>query len=152
MIKSISIALLMLLQPSGFTSPRGHSGALTIDLTDKHPLITRDIGDNLLLRVVKVSSARGGDFGWDIEVVRKPYDPDISENLLYHSRQWHGPYPSQVEAWQVSQKYFPNERELGVRGYAVSVRISLVEPVVKGSGSEAQFTSGAVKISWEQRR
>lgn len=152
MIKSISIVVLLLFQPFGFTSPRIHSGTLTLDLTDKQPVITRDIGDNLLLRVVKVSSAQGGDFGWDIEVVRKPYDPNSSENLLYHSRQWHGPYPSQVEAWQVSQRYFPNERELSVRGYAVTVRISLVEPVVTGSGSEAQFTSGAVKIGWEQRR
>ncbi len=44
------------------------------------------------------------------------------------------------------------EGELNVRGYAVSVRINLVGPVVKGAGSEAQFTSDAFKISWEQRR
>ena len=116
-------------------------GALTFDVTDKRKVITKNIDRDLLLRVEKVGS------GWDVKAVRKPYNPNSSHNLLYHSREWHGPYPSQVEAWQVTERYFPNVRELNVRGYSYLVKIALINPIVENGG----FVSGTIRISWKRK-
>jgi hypothetical protein len=120
--------------------------ALSFSLTDGREVITQDINENLLLRVIKDSS--GG--GWDIRVVNKPSNIN-SENLLYHSVDWHGPYPSQIYAWQVVEKYFPNERQLHVRGYDYDVKISLKNTVTDGQGRNARFVSGSVYILWKRK-
>jgi hypothetical protein len=115
---------------------------------DKREVITRSIDKELLLRIERADRLAQEPVGWDIQVVRKPFAVD-SSNLLYHSVEWHGPYPSQVEAWHVARKYFPNERELEVRGYPYQVKIILINPIVAGDGSS--FVSGEIKIIWKRK-
>lgn len=122
-------------------------GALTFEVTDGRRIITREMGRNLLLRVVKEKSVGQEHYGWRVEVVRQPYRRS-SRNLLYHSRRTLGAHPSQVYAWHVTNAEFPNERELDVWGYPVAVRVTLINPATEGEGTNGQFVSGTIKITW----
>lgn len=132
-------------------SAQGRGGALSFGVTDARKVIVRDMGRGLLLRVVKESSASQRHFGWSVEVVRKPYRR-TSRNLLFSRGETHGAHPSQVFAWHVSEREFPAERELDVRGYPVTVRIELLDPVVEGEGAERRFASGEIRITWGRRQ
>ena len=150
-MKKALLAILAVLLVNGLTpeaTPRHAGGSLTFDVADKQLAITRRITKDLLLRVERWDSVAPENFGWDIQVVRKPFTEN-STNLLYHSTQWHGPYPSQVCAWHVAKKYFSNERELEVRGYPYEVKIMLVNPVVASEGPS--FLSGKIKIVWKRK-
>jgi hypothetical protein len=149
-MKKALLAIFAVLLLNGLTpeaTPR-HGGSLRFALADKHAVITRRINKDLLLRLERWDSVGPENFGWDIQVVRKPF-AEASSNLLYHSTEWHGPYPSQVCAWHVAKRYFPNERELAVRGYPYEVKIILVNPVVAGDGST--FVSGEINIVWKRK-
>jgi hypothetical protein len=127
------------------------SGLLTFGVTDGREVITRDLGRGLLLRVVKERSVSREHFGWRVEVVPRPYRRS-SRNLLYESRHTHGAHPSQVYAWHVTSRHFPNDRELDVRGHAITVRVELINPVAEGDGPDARFVSGEIRVSWRPRR
>lgn len=124
--------------------------ALTFGVTDGRRIITREMGDRLLLRVVKERSVAAEHFGWRVEVVRKPYRRD-SRNLLYHSRRTLGAHPSQVYAWHVTSGEFPNVRELDVLGRPVRVRVELINAVAEGGGPDAKFVSGEIRITWGRK-
>jgi hypothetical protein len=126
-------------------------GTLAFDVTDVRRVITRDMGGNLLLRVVKEKSVSREHFGWRVEVVRKPSRPS-SRNLLYHSRRTLGAHPTQVYAWHVADGHFPNVRELEVRGRSLKVRVELLEPFVEGNGADAGFVSGQIRLTWGRRQ
>lgn len=125
-------------------------GEVVFGVTDARKVITREMGGNLLLRVVKESSAGQEHFGWRVEVVRKPYRRG-ARNLLYHSRRTLGAHPSQVYAWHVTTNHFPNERELEVWGRPVAVRVELLNPVAEGTGPEGRFVSGDIRITWGRK-
>jgi hypothetical protein len=125
-------------------------GVLAFDVTDGRKVITRDMGRGLLLRVVKERSVSQEHYGWRVEVVRKPYRSS-SRNLLYHSRRTLGAHPSQVYAWHVTSGEFPNERALEVWGYPFTVKVTLINPVAEGTGSDGRFVSGTLKITWERK-
>jgi len=144
----LAVLAVLLLNGLHLEGKQKHGGSLTFDVRDKREVITRSIDKHLLLRVERADKLAQEPVGWDIQVVRKPFDVN-SGNLLYHSREWHGPYPSQVEAWHVADRYFPNERELEVRGYPYELRIILINPVVAGDGSS--FVSGEIKIIWKRK-
>ena len=128
----------------------GRGGTLSFDVTDARSVITRDMGGNLLLRAVKEKSVSQEHYGWRVEVVRKPYRRS-SRNLLYHSRRTLGAHPSQVYGWHVASGEFPNERELDVWGHPVTVKLTLLNPTVRGAGPDAAFVSGTLKITWGRR-
>ena len=115
------------------------------------PILRLPVVGCVIIQTVKDSSISQHNFGWDVQVIQKPFDGKSSSNLLYHSLEWHGPYPSQVDAWHVTEKYFQNERELDVRGYPYRLKIVLVNPVVEGTGSDTRFVSGRVKVSWRRK-
>lgn len=124
---------------------------ISINLTDKQKLFTRDIGKELLLRVVKDSSVSQEHFCWNVEVVRKPYDEN-STNLIYTNKTGTTADPSQICAWQISEQYFPNEREIEVRGYPYTIKISLVQPKAEGKEADSRFTSGSLEITWTREQ
>jgi len=142
----------LLLHGQSLEAKQKPSGTLSFSVVDKRKVLIHDIDKILLLRIVKESSVKQENFGWDVQVVRKPFDKTSSLNLLYHSVEWHGPYPSQVFAWHVADRYFRNERELEVRGYSYKLRIVLIKPVVEGTGPDTRFVSGTVKIFWQRNR
>ena len=147
----LSIFILMLL--FGFQNIKAQnnqSNTLLIDVTSNQKVISRSIDKNLLLRVVKESSASQKNFGWRLEVVRKPYRIN-SANLVYHKKMATRSAPSQIYAWHISDNYFPNEREIKVRGYRFVVKIELINCQTEGSGPDGRFISGKLKVSWHSK-
>lgn len=142
---SVLLSSLLLISRNAVAENRPDE-SLSFSLTDKREIITHDISDDLLLRVIKDRSGAG----WDVWVDKKPFDKK-TPNLLYHSLDWHGPYPSQIYAWQIVEKYFPNERRLQIRGYPYDVIIVLTNAAIDGQGHDSRFVSGNVTISWERK-
>jgi hypothetical protein len=126
------------------------SGSVSVSLTDKRKIITRSINKNLLLRVVKDSSIKHKHFGWLVEVVRQPYRRN-SRNLIYTNPAGVGADPSQIYAWHITENEFPNEREIKVRGYPYSVKISLINGKTAGNREDARFVSGTLQINWRRQ-
>ncbi len=132
---------------SGAHIARQAPQSLTIDLVDTRDTVSRAIDSTLVLRLQN-ASVDGKHQGWDVEVFKHPVT-DKSQNLIHYAA--HGPDPSDVEAWQVAEKYYPNERTVDVKIYPVAVTISLIDPKISGTGSDAQFTSGSLRVSWKRR-
>ncbi len=84
----LAISLLACLQTASASDAL--QGMLTIDVMDPRSEVTQNINDRLLLRLKSE-----GDHEWEIQVIKRP-SAEFPENLLYHSDQWHGPYPTQV--------------------------------------------------------
>lgn len=126
----------------------GHT--ISLRVTEPRNVISRDIGDGLVLRLIKESSVNREHFGWRLEVARKPYRKN-SSNLLYQNKAGRGADQSQVYAWHIAEQHFPNERALRVRGYPYTVRVVLVACQVEGRGPDAGFISGEMRISWERQ-
>jgi hypothetical protein len=143
LLAPVGAALLGLSQPR-----RGESSAIMIDLLDDRRVVSQVMTPQLLLRLENVS-AGNERWGWEVQVLRRPVSID-SRNLIHQTP--HGPGPSDVLAWQVAENSFPNERLVDVKGYPITVRIQLIEPRVSGKGADALFTSGRLRVSWEQRR
>lgn len=147
----VSLSLLLFLMGQQAVKAQRLDDTISLSVTSGQKVITRNLGQGLVLRVVKESSVRQEHFGWRLEVVRRPYRP-TSNNLLYQNRAGHGADPSQVYAWHVSERHFPNKRVLRVRGYPYTVRVELVNCTVEGKGPEAGFVSGEMRVSWARRR
>ena len=118
--------------------------ALRFAVTDTTPLFEQPLDSSLLLRVERVPP-----YGWIVRVVRRGAGSD-QPNLLYHSHQWHGPYPTQVFAWSFQQHYFPDERVLPVYGYPYEVRVRLLDCRATGSGASAVFEAGTIEVAWRR--
>jgi hypothetical protein len=117
---------------------------LVLAIMDTVPSVERRIAPELRLEVRKE-----GD-GW--EVAATATADTLAENLLYHSREWHGPYPTQVYAWSEAAHYFGDgERALPVRGYPWMVRLRCDGCKTVGTGETARFIAGVLRIRWERR-
>ena len=141
------IYLLMIICAVQIASVAAQTNGITINLTSGKKVYTRSIDKTLSLRIVKDSSVENKDFGWLVEVVKKPYRK-TSENLVYQNETGTTADASQIYAWHISSGEFPNERELNVKNYPYAIKISLVEPKTAGEGPDAKFLSGKLKISW----
>jgi len=106
------------------------------------------IAKDLTLEVRRLPDA-DGSIGWDV-VVRD--NRRLSEgNLLYHSRDWHGPYPTMIEPWMVRDHYFPASNDFNVRGYPWRVMLECRNCAVEGSGEVTRLTRGTIRVSWRRR-
>lgn len=123
------------------------TGEIKIDLIAEQKVFETDLGNNLVLRVVKDSSVKHRDFGWILEVVQKPYRRN-SRNLIYTNPTGTTADKSQIYAWHVAGGEFPNQRVLIVKGHSHKIKIKLINPGVRGVGEDARFVSGKLKISW----
>ena len=128
-------------------SAQEHSnGTLALDVMDPRPEVTQAIDDRLLLRVHSQ-----GDHDWEVQVVERPLR-EFPENLLYHSSEWHGPYPTQVFAWNVAERRFPEERWLCVRNHPYEVAVRLANMATDGAGPDARFVHGTIEVAWFHRQ
>ena len=125
--------------------------SLTFNLTDNRKVITRNVNKDLLLRIIKDSSVSQKDFGWLVEVVRRPPRKN-SRNLIYTNALGVGADPSQVMAWQVGDSTFPSNRRVQVRGFPYVVNIVLIAPRAEGKASDSYFLTGKLKISWKRQK
>jgi hypothetical protein len=140
----LAVSLLACLQTASAGDPL--HGMLTIDVMDPRSEVTQNINDRLLLRLKSE-----GDHEWEVQVIKRP-SAEFPENLLYHSDQWHGPYPTQVFAWHVSSQYFPNERWLCVREHPYEVMVRLKDVETHGVGQDIYFVRGKIEVEWFQRQ
>lgn len=153
MHNALLISCFLILFPGGLQTLSGQKpgNRIYLNVTDERKVISRNIGQGLLLRAVKESSVTHRHFGWRLEVVRSPYRR-TARNLLYRNRAGHGADQSQVYAWHIAEGHFPNERELRVKGYPYTVRVALVDCRVEGKGADARFVSGEMRLTWERHR
>jgi hypothetical protein len=139
-------AILALCPLSGaFAANSQPDGMFDLPLPYRGDEIRKQINDKLVL----VASPES-DEGLEIEVVDPRGGPE-AVNLLYHSEEWHGPYPTQVYAWHVAKGYFPNSRWVCVRGFAVEVHITLKHPKVSKVASVPVFQNGKLIVAWFNR-
>ncbi len=118
--------------------------AFRFSVTDTTETMEHPLGPSLLLRV-----RREGSLGWTVSVVRRSSGL-YSRNLLYHSRLWHGPYPTDVMAWSYQSRRFPDERLLPVYGYPYEIRIRLIDCRTSGTGDDVVFEAGTIEVAWRR--
>lgn len=150
MKKSITTALLMVLvMLAGFDSQLAArpTGNFHVDLTDERRIFQTDFGTNMVLRVVKDSSVQHRDYGWILEVYRKPFR-NGARNLIYTNKTGTTADRSQFYAWQVNSREYPNYRVFLVGSTGQMIRAELIQPRVEGTGENARFVSGKLQISW----
>jgi hypothetical protein len=118
-------------------------GELRLAVTDTVSTVVRQITPNLRLEVRRESD------GWEVAVVSSA--DRRGDNLLYHSREWHGPYPTQVYPWLEATNFFGRAvRVLPVRGYPWVVQLSCEGCVMTGSGTSTQFAAGVLQVRWRR--
>ena len=118
-------------------------GELILVVTDTVSHVVRQIAPNLRLEV------RANSGGWEVAVVSSA--DRRADNLLYHSREWHGPYPTQVYPWLEATNYFGRAvRVLPARGYPWVVQLSCEGCVTTGSGTSTRFAAGVLHVSWDR--
>ena len=119
--------------------------ALRFSVLDSTPSFERSIGPGLRIQV-----RNDPPLGWAVSVVSsRPSSKDPS-NLLHHSRDWHGPHPSDVYAWSYASRFHSDERILSVFGRPYEVRIRLVDCRTSGAGEEAVFVDGSIEVAWRR--
>lgn len=131
--------------PNASANEAGVDGVVELSLPYRGEEVRKQINEKLLL-----VASPDSDEGVNVAVVEVGVGRD-SFNLLYHSDQWHGPYPTQASAWQVAEGYFPNSRWVCVRGYPVEVHITIENPKVKKVGDQAVFQDGKLVLAWVNR-
>ena len=144
-VLAFTAMLALLSLPNAFANEAGMDGVVELSLPYRGEAVRKQINEKLLL-----VASPDSDEGVDVAVVEVGGGPD-SFNLLYHSDQWHGPYPTQAYAWQVAEGYFPNSRWVCVRGYPVEVHITIEHAKVKKVGDQAVFQDGKLVVAWVNR-
>ena len=129
------------------TAAAQRQGSVTIQLLDPRPRLSFELERHLSLTL---DNERPD--GWELDV-RDDRAP-ASSNLLYHSLQWHGPYPSQIYAWHVARDYFSNDRWLCVHRHHPQYEIHAViqDAVVAGTPQRPAFSAGTLTVEWWRRR
>lgn len=118
--------------------------AVRFVVTDTTEAYECPLGSSLGLRV-----RREPPMGWVVSVTAKSSEAD-SPNLLYHSRSWRGPYPTDVFAWSHQRRFFPDERILPVYGHPYEIRVRLVDCRTSGAGDDAVFEAGTIEVAWRR--
>jgi hypothetical protein len=112
-------------------------------------LLQRPMTKDLIRRVRRDRSPDGSIAGWTVVVhdKRRP-----KANLLYHSRLFHGPHPSMLDAWHLQSDLFPAVRQLPVHGYPWEVRIRCEGCTTQGTGDQSRLVAGTLEVSWYRLR
>jgi hypothetical protein len=127
------------------------SGHFVVDvLSQTEPPVHRLDRDYFL--TVRRFEDRNGEPFWEV-ALRRTSDTTY-DNLLYHSTEWHGPYPVHVGAITISQHLFPSTRVLpGYRGAPYVVIIRLHDDIrIADSDTNAVFRGGSFEVSWRPKR
>ena len=141
-------AVLAALLPAAATAQR--SGHFVVDVLSPTEPPERRLDRDYRLTVRRFEDTHGEPF-WEV-ALRRASDTTY-DNLLYHSTEWHGPYPVHVGAITISQRLFPATRVLpGYRGapYVVTVRVR-DDIRLAGSDTTAVFRGGSFEVSWRPK-
>ena len=143
----VRLTLALLLAASGEAArPFPTHGIIEVPVTAPSG-VTQSISKKLTLTVERRADA-DGIWSWEVAVRD---GSKAGENLLYHSSEWHGPYPTMIDAWIISDHYFPASNELAVRGYPWRVSIECVDCKTAGERTKEHFVSGTIRVRWRTR-
>jgi hypothetical protein len=142
-MKNILTVVVLLVCLSSFADPVPN--ILNLPLPSTSETVYVQIDEKFQLR------AEPDQDGWEIGVVTK-LPQNFPSNLLYHSKKWHGPYPTQIYAWHLLKDYFPNTRWLCVSGQPIEVMLEIRDAKIKPDGESAVFESGQLHVEWFHRR
>lgn len=125
---------------------RDTANQLVVPLADQTRLFLRELAPGYVLSVRRQTGTDGGTKGWGLEVLRRPITADAA-NLL------EGKGPLMVLAGGVvdrkSKVRYP--RTLDVSGTDFRLKISLDKAKVQGSGPDAVFTQGNLRLEWSEK-
>lgn len=125
---------------------RDNANQLVIPLADQTRLFLRELAPGYVLSVRRQASTNGGTKGWGLEVLRRPITADAA-NLL------EGKGPLMVLAGGVvdrkSKVRYP--RTLDVSGTDYRLKIHLDKAKVQGTGPDAVFTQGDLRLEWSEK-
>lgn len=141
--------LAMIVGLSAPSAAASDPGTLEVPVAADAATVERQISSHLVLRVSRWPNQDGTVAGWEVAVEDERHPG--RGNLLYHSRLWHGPYPTQVTASSLQAGLFPAERRLPVRGRRWQVDIACVGCTTAGEGDSARLTGGTLRVSWHRR-
>jgi hypothetical protein len=127
------------------------SGQLVVDVLSPTEPPQRRLDANYRLTVRRFEDVKGEPF-WEV-ALRRATDTTY-DNLLYHSTEWHGPYPVHVGAITISQRLFPATRVLpGYRGAPYVVTVRLGDDIrIAGADTNAVFRGGSFEVRWRPKR
>jgi hypothetical protein len=150
----LSVVVLLLAAPLAAQTPATDTArftpALRFSVTDTTRLFEVRLDSTLVVRVSRQVDSESRHIGWRVAVMRTPIERGNLLNLLYHSRYWHGPYPTDLFAWHWGQTRFPEERILPVYGYPYKLRVRCPGCETAGQGADIRFTRGVVEVGWRR--
>jgi hypothetical protein len=148
-VHKAGIFLLAVLLPAAASAQR--SGHFVVDVLSRTEPPAQQLGSNYWLTVRRFEDVKGEPF-WEV-ALRRASDTTY-DNLLYHSTEWHGPYPVHIGAITISQGLFPATRVLpGYRGAPYVVTVRLRDDIrIAGSDTNAVFRGGSFEVSWRPKR
>ncbi|NNG16083.1 MAG: hypothetical protein HKM89_06340 [Gemmatimonadales bacterium] len=126
------------------------TAVIRFPVTDTTPLFEHPLDSTLVIRVFRQVDAELRHMGWWVAVMRTPVESGTFFNLLYHSKYWHGPYPTDLYAWHFGKTRFPDERILPVHGYPYELRVRCPGCKTRGQGPDVHFTEGMVEVGWRR--
>ena len=131
--------------------PAQRTGHFVINVLSQTEPPERRLDRDYRLTVRRFEDRKGEAF-WEV-ALRRASDTSY-DNLLYHSTEWHGPYPVHVGAITISQQRFPSTRVLpGYRGAPYVVTIRLRDDIrIAGSDTNAVFRAGSFEVSWKPKQ
>ena len=144
----LSLGVTVLLPAAAVAQRSGH---FVVDVLSPTEPPARRLDRNYRLIVRRFEDVKGEPF-WEV-ALRRASDTTY-DNLLYHSTEWHGPYPVHVGAITISQGLFPATRVLpGFRGAPYVVTVRLRDDIrIAGSDTNAVFRGGSFEVSWRPKR
>ena len=127
------------------------SGHFVVNVLSQREPAERRLDRDYRLTVRRFDDRNGEPF-WEV-ALRRASDTSY-DNLLYHSTEWHGPYPVHVGAITIAQGLFPSTRVLpGYRGAPYVVTIRLRNDIrIAGRDTNAVFRGGSFEVSWRPKR
>jgi hypothetical protein len=129
-----------------------NNGEMSIAVA-RGPLTYREaINARLYLTAVADTDRSGRIAGWQLGVFRS--GRPNSRNLLYESALWHGPHPSQFDAWSTAAGYWPaGPRRLPVAGHNILITAECLgcrtnDTSSNGTSSNSVFVAGELNVKW----
>jgi hypothetical protein len=125
------------------------SGHLVVDALSTTEPPVRRLDGRYRLAIKRFEDVAGQPW-WEVTLRRS--SDTAWDNLLYHSREWHGPYLTHVGAITIAQGLFPETRVLpGYRGAPYVVVINVHNVRIAGADTAAVLRGGSFDVSWRPK-
>lgn len=144
-VRMLAVAALLVVSMAPAMA-REKPNQLVIPLEEQTRLFLRELAPGYVLSVRRESGANGGTKGWGLEVLRRPITADAA-NLL----EGNGPLLVLAGGLVDRKSKVRYPRTLNVSGTSYRLKISLDKPKVQGSGADAVFTQGDLRLEWTER-